>query len=182
MAMDIHTARLQLAHCAWERPSDYGGFSPDGDYLVFSTHRDAGSVTRSNYESAGEALHCEPFSASPWDDDFEERFADRPAVYDFRAGHWAVGWIEYMLVRKDAPDEVLIEAAEMLAALEDYPVLNEDHLSELEWNEACEAWERMSLRDRIQLCRENEVSIFAARRDEFPPDDGGGVFEVLRGY
>jgi hypothetical protein len=182
MAMDIHTARVALAHRTWEHPSDYGGFSPDGDYLVLSTNRDADSVTRSNWECAQDLLRCQHFESSPWDDDYEERFALRPVVYDFRAGHWAVGWVEYMLVRKDAPDEVLIEVAKMLAALEDYPVLDEDHLSNLEWDEACEAWKCMSLRERVEICGENRVSIFAARRDEIPLDDTGSLFERLRGY
>ena len=40
-------------------------------------------------------------------------------VYDFRAGHWACGWVEYILVRKDAPQSVIDAAIEVIGSMED---------------------------------------------------------------
>ena len=53
----------------------------------------------------------------------------------------------------------------MLRKLDDYPVLDEDHYSELEWYEAQEYWDQSSLRDRIEMCVSAGLSGFAARRE-----------------
>ena len=49
---------------AWEHPSDYGGFSPDGDFVLLSQHRDSDVLSRSNWirvceDMKAEAEHCE---------------------------------------------------------------------------------------------------------------------------
>ena len=72
-------------------------------------------------------------------------------------------------------------AENILRRLEAYPVLDDDHFSELEWKEAQQAWEGLSIRERVDLCREARVSIFAARHGYIPHDDTGFVFERLRG-
>lgn len=83
---------------------------------------------------------------------------------------------------EDAPEPLLIAAAEWLAALADYPVADEADFSELEWSEAAEYWEQMSVRDRAELIRESKcgASIYAARRDTLPDDDSGALMDRLR--
>ena len=167
----------------WEHPSHYGGFSPDGDYLILSVHRESDSVSRSNWECALQTLRAE--SENSGIECPEDRFRDSVVredwVYSFRASHPLVGWIDYMLVRKDAPESVLIAAAEIVCALAGYPILNEDHHSDLEWEEICVYWESMSVRERFEAIKyAGGVSIFAARRDEFPQDDSGALFDYLR--
>lgn len=163
-----------LADHAWKHPRDYGGFSPDGDYLILAQTRDSGTIDRSNYRSAFRALRAVAEHYPGPDDDT----ARNGWVYDFRAGHWACGWVEYLLVRADAPEPVLIEAAEILCALADYPVVSDDDLSELEFSEACACWQEMLVRDRAEFLRDHcrGVSIFSARRDELPD----GAFDALR--
>ena len=81
--------------------------------------------------------------------------------------------------------EALKVAEEWCCTLAQYPVANDEHYSELQWTEAAEYWERMSIKERLNVLeqtvnrRENRVSIFATRRDELPDDDDGSLFEYL---
>lgn len=167
------------ADSVWSHPESYGGFSPDGDIILAVQHRDADALTRSNF-----ACIARDLSAVAFDDGRNESaIAKRPDVYHFRAGCSLVGWIEYLLARPDRGDSLLEECEETLSALADYPVYDESHCSELEWNEAAEFWESLSVRDRAELIRDSKcgASLFAARRADLPSDDSGALFERLRG-
>jgi hypothetical protein len=91
-----------------------------------------------------------------------------------------VGWVEWIAIH-ESDSQALEKANEIMRRLDGYPVVNEDHWSELEWNEACEYWERLSVRDRAEYCQRAGLSIFAARRDYMPSDDSGMLMELLRG-
>lgn len=87
---------------------------------------------------------------------------------------------------------------EQLAALENYPLLDDDDHSELEEEKRLQAWGSLSMRDRIDLIKryrdaygasdgrgffgDDTISIFAARRD-YPPSDHSGWFDeqLIRG-
>lgn len=83
-----------------------------------------------------------------------------------RFGHWGPGWFEVILVRPGTPAADACEEWER--RLEEYPVADEEDFSQREFEIACDAWEGMSMWDRIEVCAECGVSIFAARRDEYP--------------
>lgn len=55
-----------------------------------------------------------------------------------RRGHWGPGWYEIIVVRPTPAGRQCLEKLE--SRLEDYPVLDEDLWSELETEDACEAW------------------------------------------
>ena len=165
--------RKLLQATAWTKPGSYWGFSPDGDYCVMSQHRDSDCLSRSNWIVA-----CERFNAEPWDNG-SENYDSRPAVYHWRAGHCLVGWVEYLMIRQDAPAEILDLAESMLSNLEGYPVLDESHFSGLETNEVEEYWSSLPVQDRMEYCREAGISIFAARRPWIPPEDTGYIYERL---
>ena len=145
----------------WEHPSDYGGFSSDGDYFVLAQTRDSDALERSNYERVFECLQ-----------DAAEAVASPESVYDFRAGSWACGWIEYILIDKNAPESLIMEADEIMCALSEYPVFDDEHFSMLQMNEANDYWENLDVRSRGELLIELQcnVSIFAARRSDMPYD------------
>ena len=171
------TAKLSI----WESPSDYAGFDPVGDICVLAKHRDSDALSRTNWDAAVARLsEAAGYGDSDtiWTDD-----EDRGPVYAWRAGHWAVGWVEYLMVRADAPQAVIDEAQAIADALEDYPALDEDAWSALEYEEACETWASWSLRERASEIKRLQpgCSIFAARRDELPQDDSGILFDMLRG-
>lgn len=160
----------------WETPADYAGFNPVGHVVVATRTRDSDSLTRSNWEAARARLaEAAGVDAVPAD-------ADDQPVYDWRASHWACGWVEYLMVRPDAPQAVRDEAQAIADALEDYPALDEDAWSAIEYEEACDYWSDMSVRERAQLIRETRcgASLFAARRDSLPQDDSGILFDYLR--
>ena len=90
-------------------------------------------------------------------------------VYTFTASHWACGWIEYLMIDKNAPDNILQVAGEIICALSDYPVFNDEKYSELQYNSVFEYWENLPLADRFQLCKDCNVNIFQARHEDQLP-------------
>lgn len=118
------------------------------DFLVLlGQNRDSDCLTRSNFESALDILGGEN---------------DKVQIHRF--GHWANGWFELILVHPDLE----IEAQKIVDSLEDYPVLNENHFSELQWNEGQDYWDSLSLKDKIDYCIDANISIFAARSESVP--------------
>jgi len=147
----------------WTRPDHYAGADWPEYFVFLGQHRDSDALTRSNFER-GLALIG----------------GESETVQVVRERHWAVGWVEWVAIHESdlaARDK----AQAILEKLDGYPVVDEDHLSDLEWREADEMWQRLTVRERVDLCREAGVSIFAARRDWPPADDSGYIFESLRG-
>lgn len=147
----------------WIHPDSYAGAHWPEYFVFLAQHRDSDSVTRSNFARGLELIGGES-----------------ETVQVVREGHWAVGWVEWIAIH-ESDATALREADSIVAALEDYPVVDDDHLSQLEWDEAAEYWERMSVRDRAEYCERAGISIFAARRDYIPCDDTGALMDMLRG-
>lgn len=165
---------LTSGEFTWKHPECYGGFSPDGDYLILSRHRDSELLDRVNWDVACESLKAEAYDGGA------DEFASRPVAYHWRAGHWAVGWIEYLCVRADAPADVLTAAGEIVCSLADYPILSDDRYSDAQFEAVCDWWEKMSVADRVCELQRAGRCIFAARRDTLPEDSfEGGLYERL---
>jgi hypothetical protein len=119
-------------------PYDQRGLNADdlerGAWLVLPTirTRDSGPLERCNFTAALEQLGGE---------------SDTVEIHRF--GHWACGWLEIVLVDPSR----LADAQAIEDRLADYPVLDEDALSDLEFEEAAEAWEAMRPSDRIDWLR-----------------------------
>jgi hypothetical protein len=156
--MDYEPQHLKL----WKRPSYYIGESWPEYYVFLGQNRDSSTLERSNFTCALEAIGGES-----------------ETVTVVREGHWAVGWIEWIAIHQD--DSKALEIAdEIVAALSDYPVVNESHWSELEFNEVCDYWANMSVAERVGYLRKFDMSIFAARRSELPEDPSGYLYDYLR--
>lgn len=136
----------------WKLPEYYVGADWPEWYVGLGQARDSDSLTRSNFICFLEALGGESLT-----------------VRVIRERHWAVGWVEWIGIH-DSATEALKIADSIMKDLDGYPVVNEDHWAQLEWDEAHEYWERMSLRERVEWCRDCGVSIFAARRGNDLPD------------
>lgn len=54
--------------------------------------------------------------------------------------------------------------------LENYPILDEMDYSNRQFEAQCEFWASISLRERMEMCKENNISIFAARHKDSLPD------------
>jgi len=108
---------------AFSRDSAYWGERQDW-YVVAACHRDSASIDRSNFAVLLEQLG-----------------GDGDGVAVEEASHWAVGWVKYLLV-KPSNWQGLRRAIYAHSAVYDYPILDESHFSDLEYNEAWEWAER----------------------------------------
>ena len=178
--MARHEALLILAPHAWRKPRDYGGFSPDGDYLICSRTRDSRLLEAHNYETIHGQLGAVAFDDGGLSPDGRDRPPPIATAYDWRARHWACGWVECLMVPARAPAALWIAAAEILQALEAYPILDEDAYGEKEWAAAQESWADLPIRDRVELCQKAGIGVFAARHNRIPAADAGFIFDRVR--
>ena len=89
----------------------------EGWGIALTQHRDSDTVERSNWRVIVP--------------DMLAQYPDDAAVES--ASHWAVGWVEHLLVR---PGTAAYAAAERWAAkLANYPLADEDDYGQLEWDE-----------------------------------------------
>lgn len=166
----------------WERPDSWAGKPWYGWFVGLSQTRDSDTLTRSNFEVFLKALRELPEVLVDDTENAEqsyrterEHWSETNTVFVVQESHWLCGWIDWIAIHPK--NEAAIKLAdEMLCALSDYPVLDDEHWSELEMNEINEYWEQASLKYRIEICDDCGESIFAARRD-YPTEK---VFDRLR--
>jgi len=145
--------------------ANFAGEIPDKRLLVLlSRNRDSDILSESNWDTVLKFLGGESDS-----------------VQIVRHGHWACGWIEYLMI--DSADTEMVALAESVESkLRDYPVWDEDDFSNREWESACQYWETTSVRERVRIIQRHggkSVSVFAARRASLPENDNGSIFQYL---
>ena len=118
--------------------ANFAGQLPDEGWgCLVARNRDSDLLSNSNFETALEQLGGEGEN-----------------VEIVRIGHWACGWIEYLGVREGTPE--YDSAVEIHASLEDYPVLDDEDLSQREYEEAHRVWaDCYSASERIKYIRDN---------------------------
>lgn len=134
-----------------------GAFLPDRqDWLVVPTSRtrDSGCLAESNFEAARARLEA----ADPDGVDHELH----------RFGHWGPGWFELLIVRPGT--NAARVGAEIEAALDNYPVLDEKDFSRREWEAACDAWKYASADERREACRKAGIPTRKARNVAMPSE------------
>ena len=121
---------------SWNQP-DFGHWCADElgddeyeDYwcMIYSRTRDSGLMQESNYEAMFNYL--------------KHKYPNN--VADFRANHWACGWIEHLcvraLTRKGKPTKIFEEALEITQDLrENYPVFDDSDYSNRGYKATLEA-------------------------------------------
>ena len=114
----------------WTLPKDYMG-ETWGDYHSsgFGRSRDSDTIEESNFQVA--LAELEKLST-----DHE----GEPTVFSVRESHWAVGWVEWIAIH-NSNTAAIAKAKELCAKREDYPVLDEDAHSQLEFETAQDIWE-----------------------------------------
>lgn len=118
---------------AWTMPANYAGEVWPATYSSgCGQSRDSDALERSDFVSMLEAIGGES-----------------ETVTVVRESHWLVGWVEWIAIHQD-DDKALQLADEVQASLQDYPVVNEDHWSELEYNEAADYWDGLSPREKVR--------------------------------
>ena len=147
-----------LKEKAWQHPPNYYGETWPGYTVLCGQNRDSDCLSRSNFES------------------FKARmdFLFPGVVEIIRENHWLCGWVEWLGLPPDAPQEARQEAAAILSALEDYPVVNDEHFSEVESEEAREIWASCyTWRERAEYARENS--------SQFEPHSFVDLLACIRG-
>jgi hypothetical protein len=131
-----------------------------GWYVVLTHDRDSDCLQESNWRVALARLGGE---------------SDNVEIHRF--GHWACGWWEALCVK----DDKVAEGNKIQSELEAYPVLDDEDYSLLEHETATAVWNTLSLSDKIDICKEHDISIFAARHYDLPEDDCGAIILTLSG-
>ena len=153
----------------WKSPISYFGFNPVGDFFVMARTRDSRLLQNMNYDSMLGKL--EKFNPKKVVVNEELTSGENNYVYDFRCSHWAEGWVEYICIRADAPEEILKEAFELLEHIS-YPgtaIDQEKFEEEFLWEQEKE-WLNAGIDERIDWCKEAKISIFASRGDDLPEE------------
>lgn len=107
----------------WEYPSNYSGNDYSDCFFIYSQCRDSDLMVRTNWDTLTEEFKSE---------------IEAEYVEVSRASHWAVGWVESILIKDNAPLKVLFKAFKYRECLNDYPIIDDSAYSENEWNEAYE--------------------------------------------
>lgn len=114
---------------AWTEPDSYMGPQHWGYVGVYGRHRDSDLLTNANYEAIHDALKevCKDGAyATRNEDGTIDEYAWLEVV---GARHWAVGWVESIMVHWTWV-EALDKAAEIKACLEEYAVFDDSAYSE----------------------------------------------------
>ena len=121
--------------------------------VVYGQNRDSGALQRSNF-----AVVLADFGGE----------SDTVEVHRF--GHWACGWLEIIIVHPSLADK----AEGWERALENYPVANDEHFSQVESEEADQVWANCyDSRERIEYIREN--------RNQFEFHNFADLMQCVRG-
>jgi hypothetical protein len=127
----------------WSCPN--GRYPVQAGYIVagFGRHRDSDALARANFDTAARLLCQESHQEDLEWDGLDTFSSNGDEIYTADViigswGHWAVGWVEELLIREDAQD-VVGKAYELVAYVRDeYPVLDDDLMAMYELEEADE--------------------------------------------
>lgn len=155
----------------WKRGECYIGAEWNG-WLVgpVSIHRDSDLLTQSNWEVSLKAIQAHSR-------DVEDNGESTEGVQVVTENHWAVGWVSWLAIHPSCV-EAVAEAERIAEKLESYPVLDEMHWSELEFNDYCRNWQSFGHREFIQELERAEL-IEEGACDECAKEATREAFEAL---
>lgn len=144
------TASKKIALTLWKRPSNYMGEDFDDYYVGPGQSRDSDVLERANFEAALKMLGGE----------------NEPDVIVEHASHWAVGYVEQILVHKDSDKVAILEGIE--SSLKSYPVLDDDLYRGMQ--------EDQKEKDMDSWAMEDSINILGLEKNE------AGLWENEEGY
>ena len=146
----------------WRRPRSYFGTEWPEYYVFLGRHRDSCSVDRSNFTVA-----------------LDELGGESETVVINRCSHWGFGWVENIMIHEN--DGAALEKADtMMARLEGYSLLDEEHYSDLASTEMADYWDGITPDMRVSWAKDERDKCHWLR---FEPIAGYGEmsFEQLVG-
>lgn len=186
------TSQTQFAHLKlWQRPSHYAGATWYDYYPLAGQSRDSSALEESNFRSflaalkaKAKELGCEDIPNPDFGKEADSQgygpngyLVCDETISPFtveRSSHWAVGWVETLLVHKDAPLALLQWCDEKLDDLDGYPVFDENDYSELETEQANTVW-----RDCYDV--EERIAYIRKHRSQFEFRDFADLLGCVRG-
>lgn len=124
----------------WKPSENYMG-EDYSDYYVFLTqHRDSENLEISNFITA-----------------LNELGGEGNGVLKVSFNHWMVGWVEAILIQKDAKDKIAI-AEKLEAELEDYPILDDNDYMRREDEKFKDWYKTWGKGDAIEALKEEGVA------------------------
>jgi len=149
----------------WKHPEYYFGAEWPDYYVFLGRHRDSDCLQESNYRSGLRALE-EIAEPEDWPHDFSP-------YEEIRENHWAVGWVEWIGIHKDAIAH--LKCADAIAGgLDDYPIVDEEDYIALETEEADKTWLNCySWKERVEYIRKH--------RDRFSFNSFSDLLKNVRG-
>jgi len=151
--------------------ANYSGDLPEPQWhVVLTRSRDADILTECNWHVA-----------------LADLGGESEGVQIFLFGHWACGWWEALCVAEGG--EQFAKGQELHDSLEEYPILDEDAFSEMEFDEAQRSWagdygakERIAyIRDCSGLEFSGLGDLLQCVRGVYPPYDNDGFHGII-GY
>lgn len=145
----------------WTMPPSYCGAVWPAYYSSgFGQSRESDALERSNFECVVAALKAiSPESEDVWQ--------------IVRESHWAVGWVEWIAIHQDATEHLRV-ADKIREHYENYPVVNEEHFSQVETDDANETWKNCYRpKERLEWIRRH--------RSQFEFHDFADMLNCVRG-
>jgi hypothetical protein len=141
----------------WTMPDHYFGAKwPEYYSSGVGQSRDSDSLERSNFTCMLRALGDES-----------------ETIIVVRENHWAVGWAAWIAIH-ESDSRALAIADDIVAGLQDYPVIDEGHWSEVEHEDAQETWTNcFNDRERLGYIKRN--------RSQFEFHDYADLIGCVRG-
>lgn len=107
----------------WRYPADYMGTDYKGYYILYSMNRDSDHLTISNFETILKLFEDIGVKVI---NDYDMSSDKHPYVINVRARHWAVGWIDTIMIHEDASSVIWDQVESINNSLSDYPILDDD--------------------------------------------------------
>ena len=139
----------------WKSASNYMGEDYSQYYVLLTKSRDSDVLTKSNFDTALEQLGGENKDSG---------------VEVIRSGHWAVGWIEMILIHETATDKIKV-GEQIEASLKDYPILDEDKYYRMTMEHAQEVWDVLPTKERRELLKRYNDNPRKAYNKLYPKDN-----------
>ena len=139
----------------WSVADNYNGEDYSNYYVVYARHMNSNLLTRANWSTFKDVVEEYP-NGEIGDDEWQ--------IETQCSSHWMAGWIEVLLVHKDAPKEIIERFEGLVAAMSDYPVLDDHLYYTMQTQETEEFWEDMDEDQKRVFCKDRNFDTSNAEK------------------
>lgn len=154
LSQDYYMEHARKLAGNWKKFNSFAWFgkreidNPDNWAIVYTSNRDSTLLDQSNEHAINEIM-------KPFMEEGEE--GQEPEAIQERHNHWAVGYVDGYSIKcfddDGNPTEAIKTWINVQYALEQYPVLDEDHYSQIEHEATCENVQMQT----SYICRKHDL-------------------------